>query len=99
MLFFSLFWNRQVVTFIQANGHLLFITGKGSSPSDVVDSAAPEALDDYDYVNLESKAKSDQDNEEVKSTLPNNDMKKAFDVLMAQSETLPRISPTDQVLN
>jgi hypothetical protein len=54
--------------------------------------------DDYDYVNLESKAKFDQENEEVKRTLP-HEMKRAFDVLVAQSEDLP-VLPTaanDQV--
>jgi hypothetical protein len=54
--------------------------------------------DDYDYVNLESKAKFDQENEEVKRTLP-HEMKRAFDVLVAQSEDLPVLPTTanDQV--
>uniref|UniRef100_A0A0P6ENC8 Putative Breast cancer anti-estrogen resistance 1 protein n=1 Tax=Daphnia magna TaxID=35525 RepID=A0A0P6ENC8_9CRUS len=70
---------RQVVMFIQSNGHLLFDKNKGQT----------EILnDDYDYVNLESKAKIDQENEEVKRTLP-HEMKRVFDVLVAQSEDLP----------
>ena len=52
--------------------------------------------DDYDYVNLESKAKFDEENEEVKRTLP-QDMKKAFDVLVRQSESLPVLPVKDKV--
>ena len=66
----------QVVSFIRANGRVLFMG---------LDRRTSE---DYDYVSLESKAKFDEDNEEVKRSLP-NDMKGAFDVLVAQSEDLP----------
>ena len=52
--------------------------------------------DDYDYVNLESKAKFDEENEEVKRSLP-QDMKKAFDVLVRQSESLPVLPASDKV--
>lgn len=76
--------------FIQSNGHLLFDKNKGQT----------EILnDDYDYVNLESKAKIDQENEEVKRTLP-HEMKRVFDVLVAQSEDLPVLpsATNDKVL-
>lgn len=94
----------QVVTFIHTNGHLLFSpTAKSQakptkqSPAGTdVGSTLPVVSDDYDYVNLESKDKFDQDNEEVKRTLP-SEMKPAFDVLMAQSETLPVLPTIDQV--
>lgn len=56
----------------------------------------PPTNDDYDYVNLESKAKFDQENEEVKRSLP-HDMKRAFDVLVAQSEDLLLLPTNDQV--
>ncbi len=67
----------------------------------VVDSSSSHSspADDYDYVSLESKAKFDQENEEVKRNLP-QDMKRGFDVLVAQSEDLPVLPTTnDQVRN
>ena len=91
MLFFS---TVQVVTFIQSNGHLLFATNKGHKQDRLVESSP---ADDYDYVSLESKAKFDQENEEVKRTLP-QEMKTTFAVLVAQSEDLPVLpSSNDQV--
>lgn len=81
------------MTFIQSNGHLLFSTGKDKT---VDSSSLSSPTDDYDYVNLESKAKFDQENEEVKRTLP-HEMKRAFDVLVAQSEDLPVLPTNDQV--
>lgn len=90
-VFFSLSIS-QVVKFIQSNGHLLFHANKGQQ--DTTDGSS-SPTDDYDYVNLESKAKFDQENEEVKRTLPLH-MKRTFDVLVAQSEDLP-VLPNDQV--
>lgn len=86
---------RQVIDFIRANVKELFSSSStGGSPP----SPPAAGTDDYDYVNLESKAKSDQENEEVKSTLPSNEMKRAFEVLVTQSDTLPVVLPdTDKV--
>ena len=79
---------EQVVAFIRSNGPLLF----AKDSETLIDVPA----DDYDYVHLESKAKADEDNEEVKRSLPSHEMKRAFDVLVAQSEDLP-VLPADQV--
>lgn len=85
---------RQVTTFIQTNAPLLFSSSWKSD--DEEDDSSKYAGDDYDYVNLESKAKFDQDNEEVKRNLP-QDMKNAFDVLVRQSESLPVLPVSDKV--
>ena len=79
--------------FIQSNAAVLF------SSSDA-DDATPSNYtgDDYDYVNLESKAKFDEDNELVKRTLPLN-MKQRFDVLVRQSESLPVIPAISDNVN
>ena len=83
------FFGRQVVAFIRSSGPLLFAKDSETIVADV-------PADDYDYVHLESKAKAYQDNEEVKRSLPSHEMKRAFDVLVAQSEDLP-VLPSDQV--
>lgn len=86
---------HQVVTFIRTNGRVLFANGPGVTLDD--QSEPRSSTDDYDYVSLEPKAKYDQDNEEVKRSLP-HDMKGTFDVLVAQSEDLPVLpSVRDQV--
>jgi len=84
---------RLVTTFIQTNAPLLFSSSWKSD--DEEDDSSKYAGDDYDYVNLESKAKFDQDNEEVKRNLP-QDMKNAFDVLVRQSESLPVLPVSDK---
>lgn len=71
---------------MRANGQMLFPEKKNDKDSD--SSARSSPTDDYDYVNLESKAKFDEDNEEVKRSLP-HDLKRGFDVLVAQSGDLP----------
>ena len=83
-----------MTTFIQTNAPLLFSSSWKSD--DEEDDSSKYAGDDYDYVNLESKAKFDQDNEEVKRNLP-QDMKNAFDVLVRQSESLPVLPVSDKV--
>lgn len=80
--------------FIRSNGRLLFTSpAPEAAPTDdgagrPLSSKTAVPVDDYDYVNLESKAKFDEENEEVKRTLP-HDMKRGFDVLVRQSESVP----------
>lgn len=83
-----------MTTFIKTNAPLLFSSSWKSSNEE--DDSSKYAGDDYDYVNLESKAKFDEDNEELKRSLP-QDMKKAFDVLVRQSESLPVLPVSDKV--
>lgn len=73
---------------------MLFCTWKTQSAS--LQGAPSKAVEDYDYVNLESKAKFDEENEEVKRGLP-QDMKRTFDVLVRQSESVPVLPVTDKV--
>ena len=90
----------QVVTFIQNNGHLLFsVSRKGIAAlaSSQSPKTAAAVVDDYDYVNLESRARFDQDNEEVKRSLPHEHMKRTFDVLVRQSASVPDLPECDKV--
>ncbi|XP_071451243.1 breast cancer anti-estrogen resistance protein 1 [Hetaerina americana] len=70
---------RRVGSFIQGNGTLLFQrTAPGTSgPS--------EWLEDYDYVNLESKESVARQNAEIRESLPDA-LRKSYDLLVREAE-------------
>lgn len=71
---------KQTASFIQGNSTLLFKRG-GTSPS------RGEWLDDYDYVNLESKDSVARQHAEISESLP-PELRKSYDALVREAEAV-----------
>ncbi|XP_054286391.1 breast cancer anti-estrogen resistance protein 1 isoform X2 [Macrosteles quadrilineatus] len=69
---------RQATSFIQGNATLLF--KRGSSPSG-------EWMEDYDYVNLESKDAVARQNAEIREALP-VELRKSYDAIVQEAEKM-----------
>lgn len=67
---------RQITSFIQGNGTLLFKKDD-----------CPKWNDEYDYVRLDSKDSINQKRTEIKNSLP-KDMQKSYDVLVRQTDSI-----------
>ncbi|KAE8738814.1 hypothetical protein FOCC_FOCC015713 [Frankliniella occidentalis] len=76
---------RQAASTIQGNSTLLF--KRASSPNGSTHSGNGEWLEDYDYVNLESKETVAKQNAEIIEDLPEK-LRKSFDGLVKETETL-----------
>lgn len=83
---------------LQGNSTLLF--KRGSSPSG-------EWMEDYDYVNLESKEAVNKQNAEIREALPTQ-LRKSYDTLIQEAERLavsndkkldPSVDPSDMQVN
>uniref|UniRef100_A0A1B6D307 Breast cancer anti-estrogen resistance protein 1 n=1 Tax=Clastoptera arizonana TaxID=38151 RepID=A0A1B6D307_9HEMI len=70
---------RQTTSFIQGNSTLLF--KRGVSPT-----ASGEWMEDYDYVNLESKESVAKENAEIREALP-VELRKSYDALLKEAES------------
>lgn len=83
---------RQAASTIQGNSTLLF--KRTSSPDGSTHSGNGEWLEDYDYVNLESKESVAKQNAEILDDLPDK-LRKSFDGLVRESETLAVAVPVE----
>lgn len=81
---------RQAASTIQGNSTLLF--KRASSPNGSTHSGNGEWLEDYDYVNLESKESVAKQNAEILDDLPDK-LRKSFDGLVRETETLAATDP------
>lgn len=86
---------RQTASFIQGNSTLLF--KRASTPP----GNNNEWLEDYDYVNLESRESVDQQNAEIRDALP-AELRKSYDVLVKEAESAavisePKATPGDEL--
>ncbi|XP_075224579.1 serine_rich_CAS and FAT-like_CAS_C domain-containing protein p130CAS [Lycorma delicatula] len=72
---------RQTASFIQGNSTLLFKKG-GTSPA-----GSGEWLEDYDYVNLESRESVARQHAEIREALP-AELRKSYDALVQEAESV-----------